>query len=165
LQDPRETQIGNRLGYIGHMVTAWWVGMGATTHRLLLPDAWGRVSAGQRREPTFYLVQPPDLPVRDLTIRAFAAGRQHGFVERWRGLLYYCPPGASCAAPNLDPRLFARYTAILRVDQSSGLPVSMTTVVQRRGRAGGRFVWGPVQPLAETTFHYGDHFSISFVKG
>jgi len=163
--DPRQTQIGNRLGYVGQVMPAPWVGVGVTAHRMLLPDAWGDMSGSQLAAPTFYLVRPPQLPVRDLTLRTSTEGRQRTFVEQWRGLFYRCSFGASCPAPNTDPQLFARYTAVLRVDMTSGLPVSMSTVAQQRESDHGRFAYGGIQPVAQAVFHYRGDFSIGFVKG
>ena len=172
-RSPRETQIGNRLGYVGHTMVAPWVGMGVTAHRLLLPDAWRGMARHGASAPAFYVLQPaptfymlpPHPSVRDLTLRRVRDGRQEVFVERWRGLLANCPLTVSCPAPLTDPRFFARYTAVLRVDAKGGLPISVTTVAQVRSHARGQFRWGRVVPVAQSMFRYGGAFSIKFVTG
>lgn len=163
-RDPRETQIGGRIGYIRNLIPTRWVGMGVTTHRLLLPDAWHDVPR-VGTPPTFYLVRPPQPAVRDLTVRVVNQQHQRVYVEHWGGLLDRCPAGAQCPAPNTDPRFFARFTAVLRTDTQSGLPVSLVTLAQPRGRARGQFLWGHAEVVSQTTFDYGGNFVIGFVKG
>jgi hypothetical protein len=164
-RDPRQTQIGDRLGYTTHKVATRWVGMGTTAHRMLLPDAWRGVSSGSQVPPTFYMLTPPRPPVRQLSVRVLNQGKQQIFIEHWLGLLYRCSAGAECPAINPNPRFFAPFTAALRVDRGTGLPVSLVTVAQPAGHDGGRIIWLRPEVVSQATFRYGGTFSISFVEG
>jgi hypothetical protein len=160
-RDPRETQIANRLGYIGHIVFAPWIGIGVTAHRMLLPDAWRGVTS---LPPTFYMLSPPTPPVEDLTLRVLSEGEQQVFVEQWRGLLYRCSPGLPCPAPIPDPSHFAPFTAVLRVDRGTGLPVSLVTMVRAHWAGPGQVAGLRTEVVSQATFLYGGSFSIGFVK-
>jgi hypothetical protein len=163
-RDPRQTQIDGWIGYVGNHFPTRWVGMGVTAHRLLLPDAWRGVPRSGAL-PTFYLVSPPQLPIRGLTVRVLNQRSQQVYIEQWRGLLNRCPARALCPAPNTDPRFFARFTAVLCTHAQNGLPVSLVTVAQAPGRDRGHFVWGHTEVVSQATFDYGGSFAIGFVKG
>jgi hypothetical protein len=155
LRDPRETEIGNRMGYTGHWWHTPWTGMGVTAERMLLPATWEGMGNDTPVLTTFYLISPPTPGVLDRTIRVRRRGTGLVYVEQWRGLWFWCPPGVSCPAPDTDPGHFARFTAVLDIDSHSGLPVSLLTVARVPRRSHGRVSWTQPLPVSQVMFTYG----------